>query len=399
MQGTGRKAKLGGIRGATAAALLALALVTASGPVSSPVEAQGSLAKLPAPPANGVMGFLIEDFIPPVIQEKNACPNGLAQQLKDTFLASQTPAERQRLLLKDNAGELDRLWKAYAIGPGGTNVCSHPDMFDRPTLRPVQSKLAWGLDLDQGDSSDTCAHDSFNTPTGERGIDNQEYRALGCTLNWRGIDGIAGDQEIGMRQHLSSGEWTQVLLLRGVDSLERDDDVEVVYANTPERPIVDTTGKFLHGASFTISNETPRERNVLKGRIVGGVLTTEPQDIKLVQTWGQSSQRDLRGPRSKWDYRKGRLRLTFQADGTLTGMLGGYRPVLDPIKAQVLGGAGSAIVGGFDCAAEFATLKKYADGIKDPATGKCTAISGAVRIRAIPAFVNDAPAVRTAARR
>ena len=44
---------------------------------------------------------------------------------------------------------------------------------------------------------------------------------MGCTLEWRGVDGVAGDQEIGMRQFHASGEWTQVILLRGVDSLQR----------------------------------------------------------------------------------------------------------------------------------------------------------------------------------
>ena len=43
----------------------------------------------------------------------------------------------------------------------------------------------------------------------------------------------------GAQQFHSSGEWTQVILLRGVDSLERDDDVDgqqqVVLRRAPER--------------------------------------------------------------------------------------------------------------------------------------------------------------------
>ncbi len=103
----------------------------------------------------------------------------------------------------------------------------------------------------------------------------------------------------------------------------------MIYANTPDRPMLDSKGKFLPGASFSISDKPPRHRNVLKGRIVNGVLTTEPADIMLAQTWGQGGARDIRGNRSKWDYRKGRLRLEFQPDGSLAGMLGGYRPVFD----------------------------------------------------------------------
>lgn len=378
-----------------AVALLTAGLTgAASMPSASPAIAQATPARLPAPPANGVMSFVVEDFTQPVIQGKDACPGGLANQLSGVYLDTLPPAERARLKLKENANEFDRKWKAYAFGPGGTNVCAQPDMFERPPLRTVQSKFAWGLDLDDGDTSDTCAHQSFTTPAGEKGIDNQEYRAMGCTIIWRGIDGIAGDQEVGQRQYHVSGQWTQVIVLRGVDSLVRDDDVEVIYANTPDRPIVDSGGKFLRGASFTVSDTLPRHRNALRGRIANGVLTTETKDILLSEASGGGP----RGVRQKFDFRKARLRLTFQSDGSVTGMLGGYRPIFDPIKTHSYGGAGSAVVAGIDCASELATLRRMADGIKDPKTGQCSGVSSAVRIRAIPAFVNDVPPARTAAR-
>lgn len=386
--------------GTAAAVLMALVpMIGAPGPAGSPAVAQPAVAKLPAPPANGVMGFVIEEFVQPVIQGKDACPNGPALKLRDAYLDTLPPAEEARLRRKENESELTKRWQAYAFGPNGTNVCSQPDMFDRQPMRTVQSKHAWGLDLDADAPGDSCQHESFTSPTGERGIDNQEYRVMGCTLEWRGVDGMFGDQQIGMRQFFASGEWTQVLLLRGVDSLQRDDDVEVIYANTPDRPLLDTNGKYLSGVSFAISDKPPRNsRNVLRGRILNGVLTTAPADIKLTQTWGQGGARDLRGNRSKFDYRKGRLRLTFQSDGSLTGLMAGYRPVFDVIVSPSLGGAGSALVAGIDCATNLATLRKYADGLRDPSTGKCTGVSSAQRIRAVPAFVTDVPALRTAAR-
>jgi hypothetical protein len=185
-----------------------------------------------------------------------------------------------------------------------------------------------------------------------------------------------------------------VILLRGVDSLEQDDHVEVIYANTPDRPMTDSKGKFLVGASFAVSDSAPRNRNVLIGRIDKGVLTTRPADIALTQTWGQGGARDIRGNRTKWDYRKGRLRLVFQPDGSLAGLLGGYRPVFDVIQSPALGGAGSALSAGIDCASQLATLRKYADGLRDPKTKQCTAISSAVKIVAVPAFVTDLPKAR-----
>ena len=387
---------------AAVAALLAIGPMSGSQPLRSPAEAQVAPANLPAPSASGEMGFVVSYFIQPVIQGADACPQGTTPKLRDAYLARQSPEERARLSLKENEGELVRLWQADVFGPNGTNICSQPDMFPNRALgHTVQSKFAWGMNLDgeSKNANDTCAHENFQTPTGEQGIDNQEYRAMGCMLEWRGVDGVAGDQEVGMKQFHASGEWTQVILVRGVNSLQNDDSVEVVYANTPDRPSVDSSGKFLPGASFAVSDKAPRNRNVLRGRITNGVLTTAPQDIVLTQTWGQGGARDIRGNRSKFDFRKARLRLEFQSDGSVTGMLGGYQPIFDVIQSPAIGGVGSALVAGIDCAANLRTLQSMADGIRDPRTGKCAGVSTAMRIRAVPAFVTDVPhATRTATR-
>jgi hypothetical protein len=375
----------------TAAAAVTLAIVLALGPMTnSPATGEATSATLPDPPANGMMGFVVERFTPPVIFEKEACPDGPALKLREAYLSRQSPEERERLKLNENEGELTRRWQADIFGPNGANICSQPDMFDRPMVRTVQSKHGWGLDLDQGGkAADICSHEEFSTPTGEAGIDNQDYRVTGCQLEMRGVDGVSNDTEVGMRQFMASGEWTQVLLLRGVNSLKDDPAVEVIYANTPDRPVLDSKGKFLPGTSFTISDKPPRQRNVLRGKIVDGVLTTEPADIALVQTWGQGGARDIRGNRSKYDFRHGRLKLTFQPDGSLTGLIGGYRPVFDLIQSPSFGGFGSALVAGIDCSANLRTLKHYADGLKDPSTGQCQGVSSAMRIGAIPAFVID----------
>jgi hypothetical protein len=354
---------------------------------------------LPAPPASGVMGFVVQDFVPPVVPGKDACPTGTAPRLRDAYMRTLPEAEQARLRLKENTQELENRWHAYAFGPDGTNICSQPDMFDHPPYPGVESKYGLGLDLDGGKASaDTCAHDDFQTPTGEQGIDNQEYRAMGCTLEWRGADFQGGDQLTGMKQFHNSGEWTQVILLKGVDSLVNDPDVEVIYANTADRPVLDTKGNFLRGVSFTVNDTNARQRNVLRGHIKDGVLTTDPAEIRLAETWGQGGARDIRGNRTQFHYEKGRLRLEFQPDGTLRGFVGGYRPVFDVIVSPALGGAGSALVAGIDCAAEMAALRKYADGMRDPKTGKCTAVSSAMRIAAVPAFVTDLPPARTASR-
>ena len=42
------------------------------------------------------------------------------------------------------------------------------------------------------------------------GIDNQAYRAMGCNLEWRGVDGSSVTLSTGYRGFVQSGEWAQV---------------------------------------------------------------------------------------------------------------------------------------------------------------------------------------------
>jgi hypothetical protein len=106
---------------------------------------------------------------------------------------------------------------------------------------------------------------------------------------------------------------------------------------------------------------------------------------------GQGGARDIRGVRTKWEMRQGRLQLAFQPDGTLRGLVGGYKPIFDVYQGMALGGAGTALVAGIDCAAYHATLKKLADGLRDPKTGQCNGVSSAEQISAVPAFITDVP--------
>jgi len=382
---------------ATLAAILFGLGVASMLTANTPADGEPAFRVLTQPQVQGEMGFVVQQFSLPVIDDPTACPQGPTPKLREAYLLAQSPAERARLSLKEHEAELTRRWQSEAFGPNSTNICSQPELFDRPLQRTVQSRLGWGLDLDgdggvRAPTADSCAQQDFETPTGEKGIDNQEYRAMGCAPEWRpSADGDSEAVRSGI-QLLASGEWTQVILVRGIDSLQNDSHVEVIYGNTPDRPARDIKGNFLAGQSFSLSDTPPRHRNVLRGRIVNGVLTTDTQDIILAQSWGQGGARDIRGNRTVFDFRRGKLRLTLHTDGSATGLVGGYRPVFDVISGISLGGVGTATVAGIDCASQLATMKKLADGMRDPKTGQCTAISSAYRITAIPAFVNDIPA-------
>jgi hypothetical protein len=384
-----RLARLGG-----GLSLLVLIAAASSGIMPEQMAHSAPLERhLPQPPVNGQMGFVVQKFA--LTYESNAddCPDGLAPMLRESFVASLAPAERERLLKDENRREFLRRYTASALAPDNSNICTHYERFDRPPQKVVQGRTAQGFDLDgrlDGAAGEQgCAHANFTSPSGESGIDNQVWRAMGCHVKYRGTPGAPPVNFELSFGSLASGENSQVLLLRGVDSLVRDDDVEVVYANTQDPAILDPNGGFVAGASFRIG-ETPGGPNVLRGRIVNGVLEASTSRLQLRRKWQLTfGGRDLRGLRTQWILNRARLRLVFQPDGSLSGLLGGYQPIHDVITPISLAGLG-ALDTGWDCPAMFAALKKMADGDRDPRTGQCTTISTALQVHAVPAFVEPA---------
>jgi len=239
------------------------------------------------------------------------------------------------------------------------------------------------LDGDAGDGAKdpyVCAHQNFESPLGETGIDNQAYRALGCNRIIRGPDGGGGEVVVAYTGLVATGQFTVVMILQGVDSLANDDNVDVILASSDQQPIIDVQQKVLGRVSFHVG-DNPKFRNELRGRIVDGVLMTEPKDLLLKKSSG------ARG--TNWDLQRAQLRFAFRPDGGLEGLLGGYEAPFELIRPQVGGGRGTAHTAGLDCASEWNTMKFFADGARDPQTGQCTRISNAYQVRAVPAFVFD----------
>lgn len=320
------------------------------------------------------LGFVLTNFAPAHDPGPNDCPMGPAQTPQQMYLATAKldPAERQRLLRPENGREL--IQRAIK-GPNGEDLCRVPEAVLHPPLNIVEGEVANGLDLDgaiDGQAAPgTCAHRPFTSPAGEAGIDNQQYRAIGCIGFYR-----QGDYARLINSFMAGGEFTFVLELRGVDDLRNDDDVEVGLYNSRDPVFTDAAGKILPHASMRVAPDS-KYRNEMRGRIVDGVLTTEPADIHLFFSQAAAP--------AEYEFKAARFRLTVAPDGTLRGLMGAYRS-LDNIKKGG-GTAGGAAVIGMDCPAYHAALRQLADGYPDPATGLCTALSVAHHVAAVPAFI------------
>lgn len=366
------------------AGILAL-LVGILGTRLAPAQTEQALIR------DGEFGLVVSDFNFATSDTETlntpACPNGPSLSFAEIFLQSHpelTPnddeGERrfQRLALEEAARARD-----------GQNLCMAPTLESDAHFQTIQGNMpVYGVDLDGQTSRagghpapGTCAHDDFAGIGGNRGVDNQYFRAIGCIRGYQ-PGGLAYE----FSREMLRGTWSILVALKGVESLENDADVEVrLYAGAD--PIqLGTNRQVLPFATYAASDDN-RFRASTRGRIANGVLTTEPVDARFKYSAnGDFYERPLRDAR---------LHVTFAGDGSAEGYLSGYSPIDEIFQNQVsfngnmfvAVAAANAI--GYTCHGLYAAFQTLADGNRDPVTGRCTSISTQYRISAVPGFVVD----------
>lgn len=342
---------------------------------------------------NGEAGFVVsyieyalaEDFT-----ENGACPDGTPLNLVEVHQL--TPAGKQHPGESD-ADYLDRMRDAarrLGTSPDGQDLCMHPEVAaPDPHYRTVESSdiPVYGIDLD----GENGAGD-FPGLDGGYGIDNQWYRVVGCSRSYQS-SGQSNTFNVGML----TGSWGLLFKLEGIEDIRNDDMVTVhLYANAD--PIrLSPSREPLSYASYSPKPES-RYRATTTGRIVDGILTTEPVDAGFQnETNSMYTERPLRDAR---------LQLEIAEDGKLSGYLAGFTPVvamydlafafrsgkkaggeLAPLALRAGSANGAAFVLGHTCHGAYQALLANADGHPDAETGAFTSISTQYRIEALPAFV------------
>ena len=250
------------------------------------------------------------------------------------------------------------------------DACTNPDDFPQLAkgFRPYDGNVAFGLDLN-GKSE----RHGYSAPDGTHGVDNQLWRVIGCTKIFR----EQGDPKIAKDVFLSARAPT-IIQLRGVDDLKNDPDVTVDIASSLDPVTRDGSKHALAYASYRL-DPAPTFHATTHGRIVNGVLTTDPVNLHLrYKEQIIDASRHLIGAR---------IRLAFQPDGSVEGGFYGYYALdsfYDSIEQMTVAGAN---VSGISCPAYRQAITRYADGARDPRTGHFTAISTAMQFFGVPAFV------------
>ena len=331
------------------------------------------------------IAYVVANFDNAIYESRfmDECPEGPAIGNDEHWWRGLSRADKDRHTGKGLVQPVDRRFVSVFRGPKGEDVCWNPTVIQEPPLRTVKGKVAYGFDLDgRSDGKATpksCAHENFVGVRGERGVDNQMYRLLGCHYGWRrnGVLDTFGNEE-----RRNSGRGVILMEISGVVDERDSPDVRVAFYRALDPYQIDSSGRILPWASYRVDtgNGKPRYGAVARGRIENGVLKTEPLDLKL-PFYGNSAyaELDLKDMRLELD-------LTPAKDGKVHGVVGGYYD-FDKWWEYMLKIEFLIATGDWSCPALHAAARQLADGYPDPATGECTAISSAFRLDALPAFV------------
>ncbi len=258
-------------------------------------------------------------------------------------------------------------------GKDRANVYTQPWTYPDPGLTEVSGDISEGFDLDGNPET------GFTSPDGTPGIDNQFYKTTGCWKYFRGPKHLSYNAE-SWNDRMLEGGWTVTVVVSGEgDDPMNDDNVTVAFYDSPEKLIKDAQGEVAWNYTFTVSPNQKYEAIFDAKTENGRIQTKAPMD----EVWFRDTSyvKDLQ-------LLKAQLDLTLNEDGTLTGLVGGYRP-WEPVHDQHVDARGSVIesLTWIELPALWYALKRNADYSPEGADGEKTHISYAMRIEAVPAYV------------
>jgi hypothetical protein len=260
-------------------------------------------------------------------------------------------------------------------GPNRENVYEQPWVVPDPMMPGVTGELAYGFDLDGN------GRNGFVSPAGEKGIDNQYYRAAGCWMAWRGPSRQAHHSKY-VNDGMRDGVFTVLMLVSGEgEDPANDDRVSVAFYLSTDKLVKDANGGIAHDYTFRV-NPDPRFQSVVNARTRNGILeSTTPTTLRL---------RHLETAPffpAELVLHEGRVRVEMKPDGSAEGLIGGYRSIDAYYKGWAAAGAIHELTTHVNMVGYWYALKKNADYKADRNAEANDSISTAYRMYMVPAFV------------
>ena len=139
----------------------------------------------------------------------------------------------------------------------------------------MEGKVAEGINLDGN------AKTGFTSLKGEKGIDNQFYRALGCWKSFRGPPRLSsGGQTV--NDPMREGSWTMLIVIHGKGKDPMNDDKVMVglYTST-DKMVRSGDGKIVEDYTFAIQPNAKYE-GVFQAKVKNGRITsTKPVEMMM----------------------------------------------------------------------------------------------------------------------
>lgn len=313
-----------------------------------------------APPGRSI-AYALTDLKWAVYESKDAkeeCPNGVGvlgprEQFKEQFPDDGT---ERKLVDTQLAREVDVWWP---------NTKADPFAFSE-----ASGKTGIGLNLD-GKVKPT----DFTSPDGKPGIDNQLYRVIGCIRNYR----AGSTYYIIEHNYFRKMRINRIMIeLTDVDSLVNDDDVTLTTYRGLDDLMYDATGNsYQPGATERLDLRWGKIFiRQTKGKIVGGVLTTQPVDLAFPR------EVSFQDATTDW-LRDGRFEVKLTPERG-EGIIGGYADIESIYNNRNRQASSHHASYGQQAQASFyKELRKWADAYPDPDTGENTAISAAYTVKMV----------------
>lgn len=332
----------------------AFSLLSAGGAMAAPTEM--------AVPKGGTLGLALHWMHWSIYQTPEAkveCPTGMNVGSREELLM-QFPDKNKVYTYEETA--LNREAATW-----------NPDIvkYQLP-FKEAQGKIAIGMNLDG-----KVGPNDFTSPEGEKGVDNQLFRVIGCVDGWRGPVGVL--DQFGLTRMYRQSAYNRLLVeITGIDSLANDDSVEVATYRGLDPLLTDASGNnFMPGGSQRIDTRYGAKLvSHRHGKIVDGVLITEAADWVFPEYQVNTQL-----------MHDARFRLKLTPDGA-EGLIAGYADIKDWHSAFIKGW--STIRSGQGLGSEPSharALERLADAYPDPQTGKNTAISAALDARFVQVFI------------
>jgi hypothetical protein len=259
-------------------------------------------------------------------------------------------------------------------GKNFASVYKDPESYPDPGIYEVEGKIGEGINLDSN------ARTGFTSPKGEKGIDNQFYRALGCWKTFRAPPRLSsGGQTV--NDPMREGSWTMLIVVHGEGKDPMNDDkVTVGLYPSGDKMVRSGDGKIVEDYTFAIQPHA-RYEGVFEAKVKNGRITSkQPIDMMMRDPSPGAVRTGLEILRSQIDF-------TMNPDGSLKGYLGGYRPWAPVYFGWASFGQVNEVLTWVDLPAVWYAMKRHADFSPAGPSGEKTHISFALRVDALPAYV------------